>query len=78
MIPIRVRFENEDGMRQIVTIKGYIDHSHCGRQMVDGVYVTKPMHAYECRIQANGAERTMFLYYEVGRSQSWSMTNRIG
>ena len=78
IIPIRVRFENEDGMKQIVTIKGFVDNSYCCREMPDGVFVARGEHAYECKVQVNGIERTMFLYYEVGRSDAWMMTSRVG
>ena len=31
IIPLRIRFKNDDGMNEVLTIKGYKDFSHAGK-----------------------------------------------
>ena len=40
IIPLRIRFKNDDGMSEVLTIKGYKDFSHAGRELADGIFCT--------------------------------------
>lgn len=77
MIPIKVRFVDEDGEYQTYRIKGYRDLSHQGtREMPDGVFVSNRTFIYECSIMAFGRKRMIRLYYEPSGTV-WKMTPDI-
>lgn len=75
IIPLRVRFVDENGERQVFSIKGYRDLSHRGtRTMPDGVYVSDKTLIFECKIIVHNQERIINLYYEPD-GLIWKMTD---
>lgn len=65
LIPMRVRFKDEDGMYQTFEIKGYREIPINGAKTTsDGVYVTEKTYVFECKIYPFGQERRIRLYYE--------------
>ena len=74
VVPIRIRFEDEDGERQIHSIKEYKDLSHQGTfTHADGMYVTNEILVFECKIAVFGVEKSIMLYYDSGKSR-WTMS----
>ena len=74
VIPLRVRFTDDDGQSQTFNIKEYNDLSHRGtRTMQNGVYVTDATLVFECHIVVFNNLRTITLYYEPLHT-SWIMT----
>lgn len=74
MVPLRIRVEDEEGMHQAYSIKGYRDLSHQGtRVMPDGVYVSDRTLVFECNITAFGRNKMIRLYYEPNNTV-WRMT----
>lgn len=75
IIPLRIRFPDENGERQTFNIQGYRDLSHQGaRTMPDGVYVSNETLIFECKIIVHNQQRIINLYYEP-RSLKWEMTD---
>ncbi len=73
VIPIRIRFEDEEGARQVFSIKEYKDLSHRGTfTHADGMYVTNEMLVFECKIVVFGRKKVIKLYYDTGKSK-WTM-----
>ncbi len=74
VVPIRIRFEDEDGERQIHSIKEYKDLSHQGTfTHADGMYATNEILVFECKIAVFGVEKSIMLYYDSGKSR-WMMS----
>lgn len=75
IIPLRVRFSDENGERQTFNIEGYRDLSHQGtRTMPDGVYVSNNTLIFECKIIVHNQTRIINLYYEPS-GLIWKMTD---
>ena len=73
IIPFRIRFQNDDGMTEVLTIRGYKDHSHSGRELADGIFCTTTDYAFECRVIENGQEKMIWLHYGQGKLYPWLM-----
>ena len=74
VIPIKIRFEDEEGALQVHSIKEYKDISHKGTfTNPDGVYVTNEMLVFECKISVFGHVKGIMLYYDAGKSK-WTMS----
>ncbi len=74
IIPLRLRFTNNDGERTEYTIRGYKDLSgQATRTMADGVYVTSSDLVYYCKLVVNNQQRYIYLHRNPNGS-SWFMT----
>ena len=73
IIPLRIRFKNDDGMNEVLTIKGYKDFSHAGRELADGVFCTVGDYAFQCRVIENGQQKTIWLHYGHSGIHPWLM-----
>ena len=74
IIPIRLRFTNNDGERVDYTIKGYKDLSgQETRTMPDRVYVTSNDLVYQCKLIVNNQQRLIYLHRDPS-GKSWFMT----
>ncbi|MCR5099642.1 MAG: hypothetical protein K6B14_11955 [Lachnospiraceae bacterium] len=74
VIPLRIRIEDDDGVRQAYSIKDCRDISHRGTcTRPDGVFVTNEMLVFACKIDVFGALRPITLYYDTGKSR-WTMS----
>ncbi len=73
IIPLKIRFKNDDGMTEVLTIRGYKDHSHAGRELADGIFCTYGEYAFECKVIENGQEKTIWLHYSQGHIYPWLM-----
>ena len=63
IIPMRLRFTNNDGERVEYTIRGYKDLSgQETRTMPDGVFVTSNDLVYQCRLIVNNQQRYIYLH----------------
>ncbi len=72
--PIRIRIEDDEGVRQVYSIKECTDISHRGTfTNPDDVYITNEMLVFDCRIDVFGVARPIMLYYDAGKSR-WSMS----
>ena len=67
IIPMRVRFEDEDGLTQTYTIHGYREVPHSTEKLADGTFVTEGTMVWECRIVVLGVEKVVRLYWSPGR-----------
>ncbi|MCR4842756.1 MAG: hypothetical protein K5840_05800 [Eubacterium sp.] len=73
IIPIKIRFDAEDGSRRVYLIESYKDLSHRGtRTTGDGVYVTNNTLIFDCHIHVYGKLRSVRLYYDPYKSK-WFM-----
>ena len=74
IIPIRLRFTNDDGERTEYTIRGYKDLSgQETRTMPDGVFVTSSDLVYQCKLIVNNQQRYIYLH-RIPSGTSWFMT----
>ena len=74
IIPLRVRFNDEDGESQTFNIKDYEDLSHQGtRTMPDGVFVTNNTIVFQCKIIVFNAVRVINLYLDKD-DMIWKMS----
>ncbi len=74
IIPIRIRIEDDEGVRQAYNIKECEDISHNGTfTRPDGIYITNEMMVFKCKIDVFGVSKPITLYYDIGKSK-WSMS----
>ncbi len=74
IIPIRIRFVDEEGAVQVHSIKEYKDLSHRGTfTNPDGVFITNEMMVFMCKVVTFGHEQRIMLYYDAGKSK-WMMS----
>ena len=74
VIPLRVRLTDEDGQKQVFTIKEYMDLSHRGCYTTpDGVFVTDRNLMFECKIIVINVMKKITLYYSPSTT-IWTMT----
>ena len=74
IIPIRIRFVDEEGAVQVHSIKEYKDLSHRGTfTNPDGVFITNEMMVFLCKVVTFGREQRIMLYYDAGKSK-WMMS----
>ena len=74
VIPIKIRFLDEEGEVQVHWIKEYKDISHRGTiTNPDGVFITNEMLVFMCTISCFGQEKRIMLYYDASKSK-WMMS----
>ena len=73
IIPLRIRFKNDDGMSEVLTIRSYKDFSHAGRELADGIFCTTGDYAFQCRVVENGKEKVIWLHYSQNMLSPWLM-----
>ncbi|MCR5153966.1 MAG: hypothetical protein K6B75_03870 [Lachnospiraceae bacterium] len=67
IIPLRIRFTDDDGLRQIYTIHSYREMNPFtdGYRLPSGVDVTSYMKKFECKITVFNEQRTINLLYNA-------------
>ena len=66
IIPMRFRILNEDGVYESYTIKGYREiFRNDAYTTPDGLYVSKQVRVFECRVIVLGNYRTVRLYFNI-------------
>ena len=74
VVPIKIRFTDDEGTVQVHKIKEYRDISHRGIfTNPDGVYITNDMLVFMCKILSFGHVKRIMLYYDTGKSK-WMMS----
>ncbi|MBO6215435.1 MAG: hypothetical protein J6N76_07855 [Lachnospiraceae bacterium] len=74
IIPLRIRFHDNEGELQSYTIKSYRDLSGGGcRTLEDGRYITNHIRVFECRISVFGKTELTRLYYDMDNNH-WSFS----
>lgn len=72
IIPLRIRFMNDDGEYETFTIKGYRQAEKKGTHTTeDGIYVSDSTFIFECLIIAAGMKRMIRLYYDPRIHLTW-------
>ncbi len=74
IIPMRLRFMNDDGEYENYNIKGYREaEQKSTRTTSDGIYVSESTFIFECMIVVMNAKRIVRLYYDPRISNKWRM-----
>lgn len=74
VIPIRIRFADEDGAVHVYAINEYRDLSHRGTfTNPDGIFITNEMLVFLCKINTFGQDKRIMLYYDASKSK-WMMS----
>ena len=74
IIPLRLRFMNEDGEYMTFTIKGYREADKKGTHTTeDGIYATDSTFVFECMIIVLGMKRIVRLYYDPRTNAKWRL-----
>ncbi|WP_026659783.1 hypothetical protein [Butyrivibrio sp. AC2005] len=74
IIPLRLRFMNEDGEYQTFTIKGFREAEKKGAHTTeDGIYVADSAFIFECLIIAAGMKRVIRIYYDPRINSKWRL-----
>ena len=74
IIPMRMRFMNEDGEYTVFTIKGYRESEKKGTHTTeDGIYVGDSTFIFECLIIVMGTKRIVRLYYDPRTNAKWRL-----
>ena len=74
IIPMRLRFMNDDGEYETYTIKGYRESEKKGTHTTaDGIYVGDSTFIFECMVICNNMKRVVRLYYDPRSGSSWKM-----
>ena len=74
LIPMRLRFMNDDGEYETYNIKGYREAEQKGsRTTNDGIYVSESTFIFECMIIAMNTKRIVRLYYDPRINNNWRM-----
>ncbi len=74
IIPMRLRFMNEDGEYETFTIKGYRECEKKGTHTTeDGIYVGDATFIFECMIIVLGMKRVVRLYYDPRNDTRWKL-----
>ena len=74
IIPMRLRFMNEDGEYQVFTIKGYRESEKKGTHTTgDGIYVGDSTFIFECLIIVMRIKRIVRLYYDPRINTKWRL-----
>ena len=74
IMPLKIRFEDEDGQWQTYIIKEYKDISHQGtRTLPDGMLITDNTIAFERKIRVFDSIKRIRLYY-FSQGMKWIMT----
>ena len=68
--PIRFRFENEDGLKEVHKIKSFsYSVAEQTKTMPDGVYVKAGTYIFECNIETIAGIKQIVLYYLLDKSE---------
>lgn len=74
IIPLRLRFMDDDGEYQTYSVKGYRMADKKGtRTTEDGIYVTNATYIFECMIIIIDMKRVIRLYYDPKNSPKWKL-----
>ena len=74
IIPMRMRFMDENGEYETFNIKGYRQVKDKGTFTTeDGVYITGSSYLFECMIIAMNTKRIIRLYYEPSTKPKWRL-----
>ena len=74
IIPMRLRFMNDDGEYETYTIKGYREADKKGPHTTkDGIYVIDSVFVFECLIIAMNVKRIVRLYYDPQTTAKWRL-----
>ena len=74
IIPMRIRFMNEDGEYTVFTIKGYRESEKKGTHTTeDGIYAPDSTFIFECLIIVMGIKRIVRLYYDSRTNAKWRL-----
>ncbi len=74
LIPLRLRFMNEDGEYETYNVKGYREAQKKGTHTTeDGIYVTDSTHVIECLIIVVNMKRIVRLYYDPKSNARWKL-----
>ncbi len=74
IIPLRLRFMNEEGEYQSFPIKGFREAEKKGTHTTeDGIYVGDYTFVFECLIISMNMKRIVRLYYDPKNSSRWRM-----
>jgi len=74
IVPLRLRFMNEDGEYETYTIKGCREAEKKGTHTAeDGIYVSDSTFIFECLIISFGAKRIVRAYYDPRISVKWRL-----
>ncbi|MCR5108972.1 MAG: hypothetical protein K6B28_12520 [Lachnospiraceae bacterium] len=74
LIPIKLRFRDDEGEYQSYRIKSYKDLYHKGQfTLPNGIIATNSILPYECRIDIFGRERSILIYYNCD-DNIWRLT----
>lgn len=74
IIPLRLRFMNDDGEYETYTIKGYREAEKKGTHTTqDGVYVGDATFVFECLVITAGMKRIIRLYYDPRINSKWKL-----
>ena len=74
MVPMRIRVEDDEGVKHVYSIKSYKELSGNGTYTTsDGVFVTDESVFFECRIEINSKMRGIRLYFRK-KQNNWFMT----
>ena len=74
IIPLRLRFKNDDGEYETFTIKGFREAEKKGTHTTeDGIYVGDYTYIFECLIICMNMKRIVRLYYDPKAGTKWRM-----
>ncbi|WP_408072637.1 hypothetical protein [Butyrivibrio sp. JL13D10] len=74
IIPLRLRFMNEDGEYETYTVKGYRPAEKKGTHTTeDGIYVGDSTFIFECLIIVAGIKRVFRVYYDPKINTKWRL-----
>ena len=74
IIPLHLRFMNEDGEYQAFTIKGFREAEKKGTHTTeDGIYVSDSTFIFECLIISFGVKRIVRAYYDPRINVKWRL-----
>ncbi|WP_029319117.1 hypothetical protein [Butyrivibrio sp. AE3004] len=74
IIPLRLRFMNDDGEYETFTIKGFREAEKRGTHTTeDGIYVGDSTFIFECLIISMGMKRIVRIYYDPRTGSKWRM-----
>ncbi|WP_026518614.1 hypothetical protein [Butyrivibrio sp. MC2021] len=74
IIPMRLRFKNDDGEYEAYTIKGFrLSDKKGTHTTADGIYVGDYTFVFECLIISMNMKRIVRLYYDPRTGTSWRL-----
>ncbi|MCR5733234.1 MAG: hypothetical protein K6G22_01385 [Lachnospiraceae bacterium] len=74
LIPIKMRFQDDEGEYQTYKIKAYKDLYHKGNfTMPNGITASATILPYECKIDVFGKEQRIIIYYNCS-DNIWRLT----